>query len=314
MDKKRFFLKGLGFVLLFFLLFAALCIASAFSPVREMVAQLTDTGDFLDQGPSHEIVTKIEKVQGSSGATKLLIGDSVCNHMFAEYEGMNPDYIVAAGNRGVGMSGQYVLTRLFLDTHPGAEAVYLVITTNTLITGYETQFGYQYSVTPFLRTDTLGLMDEESLSDMRSVYGGFVTDKKAALLMEDSPVLKKLYLNLLNKYKPAGIKAEIPDTVVRNIIRIHDLCDERGAKLYLLPGPVADSTERRELEKTLEEKYGETKLAEVYPDFYGNMLYYPAEYFSDGVHPDRNSGMIDDMIREMQAVNHCLEDYTIDEQ
>ncbi len=60
------------------------------------------------------------------------------------------------------MSGQYILVEEFLKHHPQATDVYLSVIEDSLITDYETGYGYQYGVMPFAETDTLKLLDPET--------------------------------------------------------------------------------------------------------------------------------------------------------
>ena len=65
---------------------------------------------------------------------------------------------------------------------------------DSLITDYETGYGYQYGVMPFAETDTLKLLDPETRKQMAHVYGGLFIKERIVWLIEDSPLNKKALL------------------------------------------------------------------------------------------------------------------------
>lgn len=306
---KKFILKAVLFAGLFGLLFFGVCVWSTFPACKPFWAQVTNTTDYIENTAVKEILPAIEAVSHKDGKTKLIIGDSVCYRMFDRSREKNEDYCIAATNRGLGMSGQYILGRIFLENHPEATDIYLIITTNTLITGYETVHGYQYAVQPFVLTGYIDYLDEKTLDEMKKTYGSFVLNKQMLTFVDESPVAKKLYLNLLNTYFSKSVKMEIPDTVERNIIRLAELCESRGVTLHLLPAPIPDTQQRRELEDELEILYEKTKLYERYPDYYKNLTYYPEEYFSDGIHPDLDEEGMAGLILDIQTKNDTMKDF-----
>lgn len=306
---KKFILKAVLFAGLFGLLFLGVCVWSTFPAYKPFWAQVTNTTDYIENTAVKEILPAIEAVSHKDGKTKLIIGDSVCYRMFDRSREKNEDYCIAATNRGLGMSGQYILGRIYLENHPEATDIYLIITTNTLITGYETVHGYQYAVQPFVLTGYIDYLDEKTLDEMKKTYGSFVLNKQMLTFVDESPVAKKLYLNLLNTYFSKSVKMEIPDTVERNIIRLAELCESRGVTLHLLPAPIPDTQQRRELEAELEILYEKTKLYERYPDYYKNLTYYPEEYFSDGIHPDLDEEGMAGLILDIQTKNDTMKDF-----
>lgn len=306
---KKFILKAVLFAGLFGLLFFGVCAWSAVPSCKTFWAQVTNTTDYIENTAVKEILPAIEAVSREDGKKKLIIGDSVCYRMFDRSREKNKEYCIAATNRGLGMSGQYILGRIFLKNHPEATDIYLIITTNTLITGYETVHGYQYAVQPFVQTGYIDYLDEKTLDEMKKTYGSFVLNKRMLTFVDESPVAKKLYLNLLNTYFSKSVKMEIPDTVVRNIIRLDELCESSGVTLHLLPAPLPDTQQRRELEAELEILYKETKLYERFPGYYQNLTYYPEEYFSDGIHPDLDEEGMGGLILDIQTGNDTMKDF-----
>lgn len=308
---KKFIGKAVLFCGLFVLLLLGVCALATIPVVKPFLAEATNTTDYIENTAVNEILPAIDSVSKQDAKTKLIIGDSVCFRLFDWYREENPDYCIAATNRGVGMSGQYILGEVFLENHPEATDIYLVITTNTLITGYETIHGYQYAVQPFLERGHLYRLDEETLDEMRATYGGFVTNEKLLRFVDESPILKKAYFNVLNEYFAKNVKMEIPHVVENYIVKLHALCEEKGVALHLLPSPIPDSKERRDLEVELEKLYQETEIYPLFPDYYKKLTYYPAEYFSDGIHPDLDSEGTCGLIHDMQEKNDALGDFIL---
>lgn len=307
----RFFKRVFGFVVILCMLLVVICSLSTKSLFKPVIAEITNISDYIENGPMKEISPAIDRVTQQPDATKLIIGDSVCARLFNRCANGNPDYCVVGTNRGIVMSGQYILGSLFLETHPDATDIYLIVTTNTMITEYETAYGYQYAVQPFLESDNLNRLDEITLDKMKHAYGSFVTNKKAVALIDSSPVLKKIYLNLLNEYNPIYVLPEIPDTVERYIVKLNQECSDRGVTLHLISAPIAESPDRRTIEAAIEKSYMETEIYSLFPEFYQRLQYYPSEYFEDGIHPKADQQIIQMMIRDIQKNNDCLEDFIV---
>lgn len=308
---KRFMGKAILFCAVFVLLLCSVCALATVPSCKSFLAEVTNTTDYIENTAVKEILPAIDSVEKQDGKTKLIIGDSVCFRLFDWYRKENPDYCIAPTNRGAGMSGQYILAEVFLENHPEASDVYLVITTNTLITGYETIHGYQYAVQPFLERGHLDRLDEETLGEMRATYGAFVTNDYMLHFVDNSPILKKAYFNVLNEYFAKNVKMEIPRVVEKHIVKMHKLCEEKGVEMHLLPAPIPDSKERHDLETELEKLYQETEIYPLFPSYYDHLTYYPAEYFSDGIHPDLDSEGTCGLIHDMQEKNGALTDFQL---
>jgi len=278
-----------------------------FAPIINRITGSTEYAEGYNLGPS-EIIPYIHKVSAKDDSTKLILGDSVCFRMFSELQEFNPHYCIAGSNRGVTMSGQYILMKLYLDNHPNATDVYLAILEDSLITTYETGYGYQYAVMPFLMTKNLDLLDEETIQQMKKTYGSFMINRKSAEFINQSAFGKKLYLNLLNKIAPVSSQYEIPDVAERYIVKMAELCKERGVNFHLLANPLSDTEERREIEPILRAAYKESAIYEYFPDYFDQIHYYAPENFSDGIHPSVDRKKMNDYIRDMQKAGGCMED------
>lgn len=200
----------------------------------------------------------------------------------------------------------------FLKHHPQATDVYLSVIEDSLITDYETGYGYQYGVMPFAETDTLKLLDPETRKQMAHVYGGLFIKERIVWLIEDSPLNKKLYYNLLDKLNPTYSKLTFPDVTIRYLVKMKTLCEENGVQFHLLAEPLKDIEQRHKIEKTLRAEYEKTELADCFPDYFDQITYYPEERFSDNVHPVGTREELNEMIRAMQRKSGCMQDLVLE--
>ena len=70
--------------------------------------------------------------------------------------------------------------------------------------------------------------------------------------------------------------------------------------MHFISPPLAESDERKEVEAVLKEEYEKSELYELFPDYYENYIYYPAELFPDGIHPNVDRSYKNEMIRSME--------------
>lgn len=268
------------------------------------INRITKSEDYAQQlMASGEVEYMINKARAQDDSTKLIIGDSVCNSLFGELQEKNPQYSMLCSNKGVTLAGQYILAHEYLENHQNVTDVYLMLITNSMITGFDTDFGYQYAVMPFVKTDTISLLEEDTVKTMKSLYYAPFVTKQGVSLIERSAMVKKLYLNALKKYKPNPYNLEFPKVTTDYIVKMKKLCDEKGVTMHFFTLPVADIPERHEIEKTLQERYEESVLYELFPGYYDGYLYYPDEDFSDGMHPIPDRNLRDEMIRQIEEKN-----------
>lgn len=302
---KKIFIKGSLIAVILCGLFALLVVLSAKEPFVDVIAKLTKSESYATQlSASNEVITCIEKAQTHDDSTKLIVGDSVCNSLFGELQNINPDYSILCCNRGITMAGQYILTKEYLDSHENATDVYLIMISNSLITGFDTDFGYQYAVIPFVKTGTLKHLDEVTIKEMENLYFAPFLEEGVVDYVERSPFIKKMYLNVEKQLKPTVLTLSFPDVTTRYVRKMYDLCQERGVKMHFMPPPLAYSEERLSVEAVLKEEYRNSDLYKMFPDYYNDYIYYPAEFFPDGIHPNVERSKKNEMIRKMEEKMH----------
>ena len=277
---KAFYRKVVIFIIVFSLLCVGVEYVSIKEPGRTFIAKITDSERYIGKTGPDEIIPYIEQVRTEDNTTKLIIGDSVCRQMFKGLEDYNNDISIVGSNGAVTMAGQYILAEQYLEHHPDATDIFLLVIPASLDRSFDTKLGYQYTVLPFVKTDTLKLLDEDTIETMHSVYGKFFMQPQVVNLIERSAINRKIYLNELPKWSEgysAGL--ELSD---QYISKIYELCEEHDVQFYMYACPVSEK--RREGIENNMDKYEQTKLYEYFPDFFNDLHYFPDEQFGGGSH------------------------------
>lgn len=287
---KKFFLKILVFGVIYIGVLGGFLFLSANERFKIPIAELTQSSEYIyDNFGPNEIIPYIERVQEQNGYTKLILGDSVCNQIFERYYGMDDTYCICGTNQAVSIAGQYILAEEFIKNHEKVTDIYLVIIMDSLTTTFSAQLGYQYAVMPFVETDTIGNLEQDTRKEISNMYGGIFCTKPVVETIHKSPLCMKLYLNLLTKKNdmfPRNGQGIISDVSYYYLEEIKALCEKEGIRFHLIPGPHADSEDQHiRVEWILNEveEKGDRLGLKVYLD---QIVYYPEELFRDRIHFD----------------------------
>lgn len=283
---KRFVGKLIIFLCLFGAIVLGLDVLSAKEPFRGWLAYITESSDY--PAGKDEVAGYIEQIREDGDYTKLVVGDSVCFQMTNGLRAQNGEYSLVGNNRALTIAGEYLLVREFLETHKNISDVYLIVGLDALQTNIDVNYGYQYVAIPFLRDGLLHNLEEETLREMDGTFGMFFMQKGVAELIGDSSVNRKLYLNYIKEHAAidpnAGTEIVLSDTACEYLYKIHDLCEEYGATMYLLPDPLADNEWRHTQAEELQKDFTARGLNELFPKYFDEICYYPDEQFVDGIH------------------------------
>lgn len=275
--------KLFGKCVVFFFIIVVLCIGFLFLSIREpfrpIIAKLTNCEDFMDDS---EMLPGFDRARARDETTQLVIGDSICRQMFAPLAGYNPEKSILATNAALMMPGQYLLAREYLQNHPAATDIYLVMHPLTLTRTFDMEWGYRYAAMTYVETDTFQYLEESTRKAMEEAYGAFFLREDVVGLIEDSPICRKLGLNYMNTHgKPyeQSHPFEIADLYVE---RLYDLCRKNGVQLHLYSSPVAEHY--REEMAALASDYGRTQMSVLFPEYMEEIWYYPDEWTEDLSH------------------------------
>lgn len=297
---------------IFMILAVIIClieVLSVWEPTRWPIAYLTDSADYISGNVgAGEIIPYIERAQYSNGATKLIIGDSVCHQIFSGLQELNDDYLIIGSNGAITMAGQYILFTEFLKNHPDATDVYLFVLPGSLERSFDTDWGYQYAAMPFIETDTLRDLDYDTIDIMRQTYGSLFMRYRVASIIDRSALDRKLYLNILKEHT-SGYEMDYPyELADRYVVRINDICNENGIAFHMYSVPVCESS--RGSVQELEDTYDSSLLSSVMPEYFDSIYYYAEEQAADGVHFSgdyANQQHYNEIIRQMYANTDLLE-------
>lgn len=311
---KTFALKLVIFICLFATTLTGFFILSSREKWRIPIAKLTKSEEYAEGNVgAREIIPYIQKVQEENTYTKLIIGDSVCNQIFNQFQEYNDEYCICGTNRAITLAGQYILAKEFIDNHEKVTDIYLIIIMDSLVTDFDRQFGYQYVVMPFTETDTINQLEDTDLKTLKKRYGVLLCWKPIINIIETSPLNRKLVLNYLS-YKdqifPVKSQTVISDVSYRYLKKIYDLCKEKKIQLHLIPGPHADTEDRHNQEKQIREELTENGYIHYFESYFESMEYYPIELFRDGVHFDEEiveEKFFESIIFELNLKNFCTE-------
>ncbi|MCR5420636.1 MAG: hypothetical protein K6E98_06510 [Lachnospiraceae bacterium] len=280
--------KFIVIVLIILILLSGVVVLSYNEDYSMPIARYTVSDTYLTHmdGPDW-IIPLIEKVSTEDGAKVLLLGDSVCRPMLMDIANINGEGSVAPAIAPFTMCGQYVLACKFLEAHPEATDIYLVmVPIGDVSRNFDISYGYQYVVMPLVETGNLKYLDDNTVEELKYVYGEFFMREGIVRRIDNSGLNRKLYLNYIKKYRKNDIEHSNETSVyVSYLKKIKTLCDENDVRFHFLPSPVPDMEGYHEIvEVKAPLLFEETGLSHIFPDYLESVHYYPPEMFSDNVH------------------------------
>ena len=292
-----------------FVLFIGIDFLSTRGYTRELIAVLTDSDEyFANNGPDF-INPIIYQAQKDDGTTKLLLGDSFAYQVFMHLKDYNPDISFLASNGAVTMAGQYIIAKEYLDNHPDATDVYLLLLPESIGRTFDTKWGYQYAVLPFVETETLTEYDEDTLEILEKTYGKIFLNKYIATLIDKSGINRKLYLNYMRGKTEGYILSDYYELSDKYLVKLSELCKDKGVNLYFYPCPVSEA--KRDAVEIYAETFESTLTYNINPAYYNMIYYYPAEWSGDNTHLEyeyREAEYVDPMLRELLSGTSLLDE------
>ncbi len=259
---------------------------------------------------SGEICPAIVKAQEKNGYSKIILGDSVCHQIFNEFQDQNEEYLLLGTNQAITMDGQYILARLFMESHPDATDIYLIMLPNAFMSGYESEMSYSYLIEPFGREGKLGILSEQSLQDMTDYYGKLFMQRNVIRFLDDSCINNKVFL-FFNQNRIKEIEQN-NDRIMSleaeyYLNDLQKICTENDVILHVLPCPIVDTDGNRVLINSLEK---ESDL--MLDDYFRCVTFYPDEMFPDGVHfggDYKNINQYKKCIQDLCSKSEVLNDF-----
>jgi len=247
--KKIFFKTTIFLAGLFIIIFTIIIIPAKSDAINVFLSSITNSSSYgrnSTNSGSPEILPAIASAQTPSSHTKLVLGDSVCFRLFRNMQDVNDDYLFLGTNQAIGMSGQYLLAKEFIDSHENVTDIYLIMLPLSFNYDFNTTYGYPYAIMPFAETNLLNNLDLQTLESAQNAYGEFFLRKEIVEIIDYSDINRKLYLNSLAKFfiAPEQNQNTISQMTQNNLSQLIDLCQGNGIKLHILPGPLPDTEQK----------------------------------------------------------------------
>lgn len=279
----KFFSRCVAFGLLLLAVNMGIIFLSCIPPFDEKIGEITNSSSFQDYWKA-ETTSSMDILHGNPNADKAILGDSVMVNFLGGLREENPDWCIANGNASFLLIGQYAMLNEFLDTHPNATEVYLLLRPPSLGERLNGKYSYQFVVRPLANGPYKKYLTDETIRDIRKRFTPLGLNSGFEKMFGRSSLIRKLFLNLTSE-KDYSISHPVPSSEAEQYLQLmFTACENRNVNLILLACPVADTAENRETEQSMRLALKESGLLEKMPFYFDSLLYYPPELFGDGVH------------------------------
>lgn len=304
---RNYMLKCIAFLLILGIVNLSVPVLSCVEVLEPIIASATCSKEF--DGTQWTSVTSnaLRILNGNPAATSAIIGDSVMGHFFGPLRDCNPEYCIAEGNSAFLMLGQYILLQDFLNSHPDAKKVFLIVRPLSLGECLNGRYSYQFIVLPFMNAKYREYIDQSSIQRMNQLFTPIALQAWFQAAFHRSRFVQKMYLNMV----------EEPNYVAQNTLsneselylnKMFDLCEKRGVQLVVLACPMADTVDNRQAELNLRKALENCGLIEKMPYYFDSLLYYPESLFYDGIHFEEPELYEQEVIQHYQDVtNNALD-------
>ena len=223
-----------------------------------------------------------EKVHTDEEKPILLAGDSIANQLLQGPGSRNPEVLVATSTAALMLPGQYLLIREYLEAHPEAEEVILMVHPMAMVRTWDIEWSYRYMIGTALETDTMQYLDEETIRQMESVFGRAAIRPLPYRVIKEFPPLRKLFYSYIYQHRTAYAQSSPFEISDLYLSKISDLCREKGVTFTLYASP--SSTYFAEEIRALAPDYAQTQSFDRFPDYLSGIYLYPEEWSEDGSH------------------------------
>lgn len=308
---KRYCLKLFVFIMIIGVLLSGILLLSAREPFRSILMTITNASEYGREA-SEEIMPFIEEVRCPSEYTKLITGDSVCRQLFNPFQKYNRVYCIVGSNQAITMVGQYLLISEFLENHEQTTDVNLILCSLTGTGLDHGVYAYQYLVTPFSEAGLLENITEYTKEDLDDKFGKLFMKPEVIQFIDDSPLAKKLFLNSFSNKNHDDVTMSF-----QYLGLIIDLCEEKGVEMHLVHSPMRESAfedMKIQREKDLAACLNE-QMREYVEEYYQSIVFYPDEYFADGIHfgqEYKNEDQLAEYIRAIMEKEEAIADFSLE--
>lgn len=306
------FLLLLGGLTAGLLMLCAVC-----EPLDRVLAFLTCSEDYTREDVAPEVLKTAQ--QGDNDYHSILVGDSVSYMLFAESREVNDEYFLAGNTRPCTMATQYVLVKEFVESHPQAKDVYLLYSKESWESVIDVKCGYSYVIVPHLQAGALDELEPETINAAEEKFGALLMTPFMANLFDHSFVNRKLILNSLMTYHEKVLgedlsapfertEGQISPLALQYFQKMIEVCEKHQVALHLIHDPLADTPQKHSEVEAEKQMFRDAGLYDEWQEYFDSVLYYPPEYFFDGVHFHVEKELNNSVIRDIQEHTGLLQD------
>lgn len=234
-------------------------------------------------GVAANVFYSIDKTKIHNDCTIVYMGDSVCNQLWSQK--MDEGNICHIGcNQAITPAGSYLLLNEYLKNNPQTKEVYYLVRPQTLANDMWLDFTYQYFIIPFCNNENIALLEQETVNQLYDKFGKiFVSNSFIKTILLNNNLLMQKFLDHIQKQEEIKDTHRISRTAIIYLVKMRDLCEEKGVHFYIKANPLADVVDNYGWDEFEEDiiNYG---LEDILSEFIESIPYYPPEWFSDGSH------------------------------
>jgi len=313
--------KFVGFLLgLVLLLFGTMVLSSVNEPLNDFFAFISCSDEYERQDVETQTIIDATKVDNQY--SKIIVGDSVCYLLFYGFQEQNDEYLFSGITRPATIATHYTMIKEFLENHPEADEVYMMLSYDTWRSIIDVQCGYSYFVVPNTIAGTMNNYDSKTIQEATEKFGTVLMNKSVVELYDKSLMNHKIVLNSLiwvhenvfdkDMSSSYELTEGMSDLAYDYFCKIEKLCEENNVELHLIHDPVADTPVKRFELECEKQMFIDMGLYDKYHTYFDNVLFYPIEMFFDGIHLNVEKELQSSVIKDIQEVTNSLEDIIIE--
>lgn len=229
----------------------------------------------------------IEKAGHNSGLPAMIIGDSVCNQLWPQKQDSS-NFAHLGSNQAITPVGTYLLIKKYLEHNPQTKDVFYIVRPQTLDNDLDLDSAYQYLVIPFINTESMKLLDDETQQKLYDKFGKiFVESEYIKNFLRENNLFMDLYVSYLKNKTETNYFHRLSRTAVIYLHKMKKLCAEHNVNLHVLPVPLPSIVKNYGW-KNFAQDVKDYGMCDVLGKFAGNIRTYPAVWFGDDSHFKRD--------------------------
>lgn len=240
------------------------------------------TDVYLFNYPGKYIYEAIKKSKTKSKAKTLILGDSV-GRQFFPVDKPSDNVISLATNQAIGLIGQYLLLKNYLNIGNQIDEVILLYTPFSFKDNLDQEFTYHYFLKPF---------DNKENSPF---FSGTVREQISKIpynQFHQLPHIKATTWAPKFEIESSPNNAFLSPITIYYLNRIKTLVNEHNCKLKLVSPPISNAKSDR-LEQLDLSTVNETNLQSEFENYFTSISYVDSTLFVDGIHLKDPEEMMD---------------------